>query len=187
MKPAEPPLMAKILLKLLLTAFRELHKWELFNMKADSDTLGHLCFKQHFYRDDSSSVMSLTIIYKQQRVLRLLRFCLMRSADWRKNPVTWHGLVRQCFCCFKNRTDYSWYPKHDFQFCMPVKIQVNTGCFLAGMAEELVVFTDTALTLVHDSAFLCKLTWVCCLLSEVKYKELCKKRNVKRDVTQIQR
>ena len=41
------------------------------------------------------------------------------------------------------------------------------------MAEELCVFASAALTLARDNAFLCKLTWECCLLFEVKYKERC--------------
>lgn len=49
MKPLEIPLMAIILLKLPLTAFRELHKQELFRMKTGTDTLGHLRFNQYFY------------------------------------------------------------------------------------------------------------------------------------------
>lgn len=44
MKPAEIPLMAKSLLKLLVTAFRELHKQELFRMKTDNGTLGKIRF-----------------------------------------------------------------------------------------------------------------------------------------------
>lgn len=58
----ETPLMAKSLLKLLLTAFRELHMQESFRMKTDNDPPGHIRFNQHLinYRDDSSSTLSST-------------------------------------------------------------------------------------------------------------------------------
>lgn len=72
MKPAETPLMAKSLLKLLPTAFRELHEQELHGIKTDSDTLGYIRFNYHLfnYRDYSSPAMSFFQWYFKRALKR---------------------------------------------------------------------------------------------------------------------
>lgn len=67
MKPVEIPLMAKSLLKLIVTAFRELHKQELFRMKTDNGTLGKIRFNLHLtnHRDDSSSAINTYFFFKE--------------------------------------------------------------------------------------------------------------------------